>query len=502
MPSTSQRPTSILQNQSSKKRKKSHNWSTNTPDYDMNIHCEPKLPSNKARMAETPEDFFKLFFDDNILENIVDQTEIYGQHKNTTLNFSKKELYVLLGAILLSGYAKYPNKRMFWNSGEDTPKILLNSMRLNRFEQLIRHMHFNDNLRNDSTDKLYKLRPLIDDLNKNFREHGGLDEYLSIDESMIPYYGKHHAKQYIKGKPIRFGYKNWALCSNTGYMVSFDIYTGKSTNEKQFGLGGDVVISLVNSAGIPSNKGFKLYFDNYFTSITLLTHLAGNNICATGTIRANRMEGCPFPDKGFWNKSERGTYKFLSNGKLSLTQWKDNKVVTMATNFEDTSVTSAKRWCRETKSKKNISQPKVIHNYNQRMGGVDKMDGLVAAYRSRIRQRKWYWPIFQYLLDVSIVNAWLLMKKLKPHDPNCVNLLTFRRYIANSFLQTHGEKPSKYKASVPIQNVRFDGMNHLIQYHENDKKCKICGKNTKFICVKCNVGLHPKHCFITYHRKQ
>nr|XP_023018967.1 piggyBac transposable element-derived protein 3-like [Leptinotarsa decemlineata] len=213
------------------------------------------------------------------------------------------------------------------------------------------------------------------------------DQEKENDESMIPYYGKHHAKQYIKGKPIRFGYKNWALCSNTGYMVSFDIYTGKSTNEKQFGSEGDV-ISLVNSAGIPSNKGFKLYFDNYFTSITLLTHLAGNNICATGTIRANRMEGCPFPDKGFWNKSERGTYKFLSNGKLSLTQWKDNKVVTMATNFEDTSVTSAKRWCRETKSKKNISQPKVIHNYNQRMGGVDKMDGLVAAYRSRIRQRK------------------------------------------------------------------------------------------------------------------
>ena len=46
---------------------------------------------------------------------------------------------------------------------------------------------------------------------------------------MIPYYGKHYAKQFIRGKPIRFGFKNWALCTSSGYMMAFDIYVGKQS---------------------------------------------------------------------------------------------------------------------------------------------------------------------------------------------------------------------------------------------------------------------------------
>jgi len=44
---------------------------------------------------------------------------------------------------------------------------------------------------------------------------------------MNTYYGRHFAKQYIRGKPVRFGFKNWAICSSSGYMYGFDIYTGK-----------------------------------------------------------------------------------------------------------------------------------------------------------------------------------------------------------------------------------------------------------------------------------
>ena len=36
---------------------------------------------------------------------------------------------------------------------------------------------------------------------------------LSVDESMVPYYGRHSTKQHFRGKPIRFGYKVWILCA-------------------------------------------------------------------------------------------------------------------------------------------------------------------------------------------------------------------------------------------------------------------------------------------------
>lgn len=166
---------------------------------------------------------------------------------------------------MLSVYAKYPNKRLYW-SKENAPALLSESIRCNRFEQILRFLHLNDNNIHDISDRLYKLRPYIDSLSNSFLYHGGLNENLSVDESMIPYYGRHHAKQFVRGKPIRFGFKNWPLCPSSGYLVAFDIYTGKETERvNKFGLGGDVVMKLVEKAQVPANSGHTLYIDNYFT---------------------------------------------------------------------------------------------------------------------------------------------------------------------------------------------------------------------------------------------
>ena len=33
------------------------------------------------------------------------------------------------------------------------------------------------------------------------------EKNISIDESVVPYYGRHGCKQYIQNKPVKFGYK-------------------------------------------------------------------------------------------------------------------------------------------------------------------------------------------------------------------------------------------------------------------------------------------------------
>ena len=38
---------------------------------------------------------------------------------------------------------------------------------------------------------------------------------------------------FISGKPIRFGYKDWMLCSDDGYPFKGMPYHGKSINENQ-----------------------------------------------------------------------------------------------------------------------------------------------------------------------------------------------------------------------------------------------------------------------------
>ncbi|KAH1014392.1 hypothetical protein HUJ04_003236 [Dendroctonus ponderosae] len=163
---------------------------------------------------------------------------------------------------------------------------------------------------------------LIDILNDRFRKYGGLDENISIDESMIPYYCKHYAKRYIRGKPIRFGLKYWTICTSSGYLVSFEIYTRKSqdnSDKRGFGLGGDIVLKLLEKSEILPN-GYNIYFDNYFTSLHLLGHLSQNKICATGTIRENLTGHCLFPEKKFWKLQEKGSYQFVAKDDTLLGQ--------------------------------------------------------------------------------------------------------------------------------------------------------------------------------------
>ncbi|KRX30844.1 PiggyBac transposable element-derived protein 3, partial [Trichinella murrelli] len=76
---------------------------------------------------------------------------------------------------------------------------------------------------------------------------------LSIDEGMVPYYGHHTCKMFIRGKPIRFGYKIWTMSSANGYPYALKIYAGRDERKKSEPLGmmlGAWLWSLETAQGI------------------------------------------------------------------------------------------------------------------------------------------------------------------------------------------------------------------------------------------------------------
>lgn len=87
--------------------------------------------------------------------------------------------------------------------------------------------------------------------------------HLSIDESMIAFKGRSGMEQYMPMKPIKRGFKVWALAdSESGYLINFDIYTGKNSNNlTTFGLGENVVLNLSQYLEM---KFHCIYFDNFF----------------------------------------------------------------------------------------------------------------------------------------------------------------------------------------------------------------------------------------------
>ena len=371
-------------------------------------------------------------------------------------------------------------------------------------------LHLADNQNLSASDRVAKVRPLLSMMNERFLRYFPQQACLSVDESMVPYYGRHGMKQFIRGKPIRFGYKVWSLNTTIGYCIQFEPYQGAGVTDSSLGLGGSVIVDLM--AELPEAK-YQLFFDNFFSSIRLLDTLSNMSIGATGTVRVNRTEKCPVTAPEQLKKAPRGTFDFRhdrSSGTL-VVRWNDNSVVTVASNcFGVEPCSQAQRWSYAEKKKITITQPRVIAEYNKNMGGVDRMDQNISQYRITIRSKKWWWPFFSYCADVAMQNAWLLYRMTEANKTMPMYQLQFRRAICSIYYVKYTAdrasigrplgRPKSLGQRAPA-DIRYDGVNHMIAQGHTQRRCGLCSKKVTHVCSKCDIGLHV-WCFKDFHCKQ
>ena len=478
---------------------------------------EPEIPWNASvpqigSMDRTPSSFFELFFDDAVIEHITQMTNMYAMQNSKQLGATASEIRLTIAILLISGYIPLANRRMYWELSEDVHNEAVSSaMPLNRFEELLRFIHVCDNTNLDATDKLTKLRPLYLMLNERFLQHWPVEQDVSIDESMVPYYGRHSSKQFIRGKPVRFGFKVWCLNSRLGYLIQCDPYQGSSgIYNADLGLGGSVVTQLLSK--LQKGLNYRLYVDNFFTSTRLLDHLKKQNIFVTGTVRANRMEKCPLKDVDKMKKEVRGTHDLRLDTKSGMmaVRWNDNSVVNMLSNCCGVHpLNQVKRWSAAEKKFVQIPQPHLVSQYNRFMAGTDRMDQNIAHVRINIRIKKWWWALFCFTIDVSMQNAWQLYRMSEAAQRQPMTLVQFRRNVAMTYVMkyrnvTSGGRPVRnpsVKCRKVSPEVRHDGLNHFNgRIDGGQKRCAQCSMKVQKRCTKCGVALHDR-CFELFHAR-
>ena len=163
-------------------------------------------------------------------------------------------------------------------------------------------------------------------------------KYVAIDEQSLAKQmakSRHRSgfRQFIKDKPTKWGIKLWVLAdSSNGYTVDFNIYIGRAAGQTigEHGLGYDVVMRLMAPY---FGKGYHLFVDNFYSTLTLFKHLYDQGVVATGTILPSRRSFLPTLKKSQeWAKGwERQSMRWVRDPPCLVLQWADNKVVSMIT---------------------------------------------------------------------------------------------------------------------------------------------------------------------------
>lgn len=529
------RPT---QNKSAKKNERPQQvWTHGNLEYgeaQTNFKGNYDLPKELSDL-EHPYQFFRYFFDDELLSKMSAESLLYSTQKNPAKpkNLSTKDIEKFLGVIIFSSISNCTSLRDMWHPirGNNT---VVNCMGINTFDSMRSVLHFNDNTQQEAPtdpnrDRLYKLRPIIDRINSKSLSVP-MRETLSIDEQTCATKTKHYLRLYNPNKPHKWGYKLYVLCDDKGFAHKFEIYSGQQetplANEPDLGTTGNLVVRLARE--VPRHLNHTIYCDNYYSSLQLFSYMFTQGIFMLGTFRRDRLPDCPFEDKSVMSKRERGSSdEWLTvvddTTPISVVSWNDNQIVTIGSTLCGTlPLEKIKRYDRKTKTFMEISCPKIVKIYNKHMGGVDLMDSHIGRHHIRIKSKKWYFRLFYHLIDMVVVNSWILLtskqeiKKMSQKDFRtelAVTLMTIGmsstpkrgRPAGREIIEQEGLKRLKASAAPrpPIPVIK-DKTDHWPVWDEKRNRCKManCKGNTNVKCSKCNLNLcfhSKKNCFTMYH---
>ena len=188
--------------------------------------------------GKSPVEIFDALFNVDIRSHVIDETIRYARAKNDTqFSMTDDDLKAFVNVLFFSGYHSLPQQKLYWDRSKDmSTAMVFECLSKNKFYNIKKYLHLNNNDEIDMSDKYAKVRPLYDLSNKSLQQFGYWHKDYSIDEQMIPYFGMHSAKQTMRNKSVRFGYKNFVLAGSDGYPYIIIPYSGKCILFSQFAL--------------------------------------------------------------------------------------------------------------------------------------------------------------------------------------------------------------------------------------------------------------------------
>ncbi|XP_037270166.1 piggyBac transposable element-derived protein 4 [Rhipicephalus microplus] len=257
-------------------------------------------------------DYFQLFFTDQLIEQIVRETNRYARDKissagvlqqyliwNDWEDVRVQEFKAFLGVIVnITLNPKSEQKEYFSNDLLKKMPFFPHVFKRKRFLLIFWMLHVAPSPHTSSgpPTRGSKIRDVVTYIDAKCREHCNAGPKICVYESTVGLKGRASFKCYNPQKPTKWGMRVYALADcQTGYISAFEPYYGSTTTDSfccpELPFTCRIVLHLLEEVEqVTPGSGYHLYTDRFYTSPMLAEELLSHNILLTGTVMTNRKQ--------------------------------------------------------------------------------------------------------------------------------------------------------------------------------------------------------------------
>ena len=467
-----------------------------------NIITEPTGVKGSAKHAKSPKDCWSCFFDESIMNILVECTNIYINKNKASCsrdrdakNTSKEEVSALIGLLYLAAVHKSGRQNLedLWEQDGTGVDIFHTTMSLRRFKFLLQCIRFDDKTTRSEklkSDKLAPIREIFQIFVNNCQNSYSISEYATVDEMLAGFRGRCSFRQYIPSKPDKYGIKLFALVdAQTFFTSKIEVYVGTQPDGpyKVSNSPGDVVERVCS--GI-LGTGRNITLDNWFTSYDLSKRMLRHKITVVGTFRKNKRQIPPEFLNLRGREEKTSLFGFEDNCTLvSYIPKKKKNVLVLSTLHNDDKIDEETGDARK---------PEIITFFNATKGGVDTVDQMSSLYNCARNTRRWPMVIFYRLLNIAGVNGFIIYCK---NGNKPMQRRTFLKKLCLELVDDHVKKRSSI-VTLPKQlrqklskvtNTEVQNEAPSVGKRGRCHKCQGRDRKTKYFCTTCHKYLCLEH---------
>lgn len=429
-----------------------------------------KLPMSFHAGTE-PIEYFALFFNDAILQHICNETNLFANKRKTEVQSQHSRvkkwndinlvtMKAFLGSVINKGLIPLPSIESYYTtSWEGRIPFFSDVFTKDEFLNIFWNLHFNHRSNQNPVRRGFLIEPILKHMKNMCKKYYTTGSRVAIDECTISFKGHLSFRVNNPNKPTKFGLKVFLVSdSDNGYIFDYVPHFGKGNlipNSKLLKTTQIVKVlseSVVMKDPLAPARGLHVYTDTYYTSPELAGELLKIGCNLTGTVMTNRS-GMPPGLKAKGKKMKTGDIYSQRKGSTLVLSWKDKRAVHMLSTFSKGSMKHVTNVPSKWPNKPSNAKPHVILDYIKHTAGVDRSDYFISSYQFMRRTKKWYRKIFFWLLEVGIVNAYLLYKMTKEsHEKKPLSLKAFRQSLVRALVQEKvANRPTVKQRGRPVQ---------------------------------------------------